>query len=103
MRRVFHTLIYVKVHVLREKEEGGSLVIQKKKLDKKMKNKSKEKESSPYYSQLKIFIIQRYEYLMGVIREEIMPSINGQEKPLFQENTLHKNMWHKLKQKKNNR
>lgn len=68
LRRVFHTLIYVKVHVLREKEEGGSLVIQRKKLEKKMKNKSKEKESSPYYSQLKILIIQRYEYLMGVIR-----------------------------------
>ena len=32
-----------------------------------------------------------------------MPAINGKEKPLFQENTLHKNMWHKLKQKKNAR
>ena len=103
MRRVFHTLIYVKVHVLREKEEGGSLVIQKKKLDKKLKNKSKEKESSPYYSQLKIFIIQRYEYLMGVIREEIMPGLAKAEKPLFKEDQLHKSMRHKLKQKKDAR
>lgn len=39
---------------------------------KKNKDKDKDKNkpaASPYYSQLKIFIIQRYEYLMGVIRE----------------------------------
>lgn len=32
-----------------------------------------------------------------------MPGINGKEKPLFQENALHKSMWHKLKQKRNER
>ena len=32
LRRVFHTLIFVKVHILREKEEGGSMVMRKKQI-----------------------------------------------------------------------
>lgn len=40
---------------------------------------------------------------MGVIREEIMPRINNKEKPLFNDDSLHKAMRHKLKQRKNAR
>jgi hypothetical protein len=68
LRRVFHTYLFVRVHILREKEEGGSIIMRRKKLEKDRKEGTKA-SSSPYYSQLKILIIQRYEYLMGVIRE----------------------------------
>ena len=100
LRRVFHTLVFVKVHILREKEEGGSMMIRKKLKDKAKNKGSTKPASSPYYSQLKVFIIQRYEYLMGVIREEVMPSLASQENPQFGEATLHKMMKARLNQKR---
>lgn len=74
LRIIFHTLVYAKVHMLREKEEGSLLRSKKKSKDKDKANTEKKpnrhilSESTPYNTYLKIFIIQRFEYLMGVIR-----------------------------------
>jgi hypothetical protein len=60
--------------MLREKEEGSLLRSKKKSKDKDKANTEKKpnrqilSESTPYNTYLKIFIIQRFEYLMGVIR-----------------------------------
>lgn len=72
LRKIFHTLVYAKVHMLREKEEGSLLRSKKKAKNKSASetkaNRSSISESTPYNSYLKIFIIQRFEYLMGVVR-----------------------------------